>query len=816
MYTKFKFFFLSLSLALLIGLGVNDYLHAQTGCGTEPISEAELYQRFQTVGFIPGSAQTASNIQTSYSIPIKVFVITSGQVNNFPDPEFWVQEAIRWMNERTKSENFSFYLCGIENKENPSYFTLNISNSTPLVQLTDLYGDPQALNVFIVNELVGLNAVGVYGSRNGMVNNAIALSVGAYQDISVFAHEVGHFLGLAHTHENSIGQRSCSGQSQIVPRYRPDNSCLSTFCGGTTGSTSGDFIPDTNVDPYMPELGLYFCNQADCDDPCEITVPMAGCLPLETLIYFPPRDNIMSYYFRSCKTIFTPKQLELMKRMLDFGAGYAFLRDQILPTNQNVSGNFPSQGTIWYPYDPDGTTGTIVESLIPFPNLKMTIERNGVPCVSTTNSQGNYTICQSSSSGQNYLYGPNLNGETAPWSQAITGVTTSDLIQIQKYLLGQRGLNNYHLVAADADANEIISIDDIDRIRKVILGVTVDFSPLPNWRFIPYAGLFGWVPSSWLIHELVTEGTHDGTIKPFNSNWASFNNQLRNYNCTNCNTYFSKLEFTAPLRAAMNEKAWSFVGVKMGDINFSTNVASNSLRSTELSVSFAQDRGLRGNTKLNIRKGDYFNVLITGKPKDRGVKVAGYQFALQVNSSYANVIGVSPGEVRKFEPEGFAIELQEKGSIKTVWIGDDPIQLNGEKILFQIVLQAVEDVVRLEDVLQLDPESLVPEFVSDREELLNLELGFKVKSENSAFNLVKAFPNPTQDELNFELDCAEAGQIEVILSDVFGHQSRKVYPVEKGKNILPFGNTSSLLPGVLHYLITNNKMQLTGQVLKHK
>lgn len=803
---------------MLIGLGLNSYLQAQTGCGTEPISEAELYQRFQAVGFIPGSAHTASNIQTSYSIPVKVFVITSGGINNFPDPEFWVQGAIRWLNERTKSENFTFYLCGVENKENPSYYTIDATTTTPIVQLTDLYGEPQALNVFIIDQFVGKpGVVGLYGKRNGTVNNAIAVSVGAYQDISIFAHEVGHFLGLAHTFENSLGQRFCSGNTHIVPRFRPDNSCLATFCASMTGTTSGDLIPDTNIDPFIEQESLYFANQANCDDPYEITVgPIAGCLPQETLTYYPPRNNIMSYYFRSCKTIFTPKQLELMKRMLDFDAGYAFLRDQILPTNQSFSGNFPNTGTVWYPFDPDGTTGSAIESLFPFPNLKVTIERNGTPCTSTTNSQGNYTICQSSVSTQSYLYGPNLTGETAPWSQGVTGVTTADLLQIQKYLLGQRGLNNYHLVAADANADEVITNADIERIRSVILGVTSDFSPLPNWRFIPYAGLFDWVPSFWLTHEFITEGTHDGTTRPFNSNWASFNNQLRKYNCTNCPTYFSKLEFTAPFRAAMNEKAWSFVGVKMGDINLSTDVAANSLRSPIPSVSFSQEKGLRSDAKLNIRKGDYFTIMVTGKSKGKSVNVAGYQFALQIDPSFANIVGVSPGEVRKFEPEGFAIDLQQKGSIKTVWLGDDPISLNGEKTLFQVVLQAEEEVTRLEDFLQLDSESLVPEFVSDHDELINLELGFKVKSDNNTFDLVKAFPNPTQNELSFELNCTEAEQLEVNLSDTFGHRLRKVYTVEKGKNILPFGDISSLVPGVLHYSIISTKMQLTGQVLKHK
>lgn len=204
MFTRIKLFQLLLTPILFGVAGVSGALLAQTfSCGTAPVTETVLYQRYQAVGFIPGSAQTASNIQTSYNIPIKTFVITSGGVNNFPDPDFWMQEAIRWMNERTKNVNISFYLSGVENRENPTYFALNVNSPQSLIQLTDLYGDPQALNVFIVDAIVG--ASGFYVSRNGAVNNAVVISREASSQMHVLAHEVGHFLGLAHTFENSLG-----------------------------------------------------------------------------------------------------------------------------------------------------------------------------------------------------------------------------------------------------------------------------------------------------------------------------------------------------------------------------------------------------------------------------------------------------------------------------------------------------------------------------------------------------------------------------------------------------------------------------------
>jgi hypothetical protein len=221
------------SALLLIGLFLLN-LSALSGqnnfCGTPPISEQALAQRFAAVGFLPGSTQTASSIQTTYSIPIKtVLVRNAAGVNSFPDPRFWMEEAIRWMNERFKTQNISFYQCNYQVVDDANYVNLQPPS---LIQMTGLYGDAQALNVFIV-ENIATGADGVYQpGPNGSVNNAVALDLGSYKAVSNLAHEVGHFLGLVHTHEFTAGSIACS--SSIVPRYRSDNSCFSSFCSCIT------------------------------------------------------------------------------------------------------------------------------------------------------------------------------------------------------------------------------------------------------------------------------------------------------------------------------------------------------------------------------------------------------------------------------------------------------------------------------------------------------------------------------------------------------------------------------------------------------
>jgi hypothetical protein len=786
-------------------------------CGTPPISEQALMQRYQSVGFIPtpGSATVASSIQTTYSIPIKAILITDNGTNPFPDPEFWMHEAIRWMNERFKSQSISFYLCNFQPISDPARYNLT-NPGTGLLQLTDLYGDPQALNVFIVNDIVGPD-IGIYVTRNGNVNNAVAIDVGTVGSISTLAHEVGHFLGLVHTQENTVTNWNCSGVSYKIPRFTSSSTCTVSFCScnGQTCSAlnSGDMISDTPVDPFEASN----CVWENCGQVCNINF-QAPCLPLygQTLTYTPPHDNIMSYYAESCKSKFSPKQLELMKMMLDNGSGYAFLRDQILPVCSNA-GAFAANGQVLYMFDSDGTSGSAVETLIPFPGLKVRTDQNGFPCTTTTNATGTYNNCSVSSSGQNYSLGPDLAGETAAWVEPLTGVTTIDLIQIQKYLNLQIGFHNYHLIAADANWDGLIQADDITAIRDVILNIRPNFINTPAWRFVPQAMIFGDSPDTWLIKRNSNQGTSADRTDPFRNDWTNFDGQFRVY-CRTCGpNYFARPNFTALYKAASNTKLWSFVGIKTGDLNFSTAISLPPLRSPEISVNYSVVPELRGGeAKLSIKKGDNFSVQVTANPKGKALRILGYQMGLKINPLLAELTGVSPGEVRKFQGDQFALERQEKGVIKTLWMDNEPIRLNGEKTLFEVQLRALENIESLEALIALSSEALAPEFVSDEDEILAPQIGFKVKNEQVSIKSVRIFPNPTQSALSFELDFLNAGDASITLVDQYGNRMEQAFLAQKGKNTIAIEQTSKLLPGVLFYNIQQQGFVLSGQVVKIK
>jgi len=109
------------------------------------------------------------------------------------------------------------------------------------------------------------------------------------------AHELGHFLGLCHTHgvQESVLRLAVASEASSAPE-----ACLSS-CRG-----EGDGICDTPLDP-----GPLQCRY---DAACR-----TACTRGDT----PDPTNLMSYY-TSCRTRFTPEQVERMQHTLALRRGW--------------------------------------------------------------------------------------------------------------------------------------------------------------------------------------------------------------------------------------------------------------------------------------------------------------------------------------------------------------------------------------------------------------------------------------------------------------------------------------------------------------
>jgi hypothetical protein len=130
-----------------------------------------------------------------------------------------------------------------------------------------------------------------------------------------------------------------------------------------------------------------------------------------------------------------------------------------------------------------GTAGRIVvngsvmtENSVPVKDVSVSLE--GSEKTMMTGNTGTYNFADVTSGGS-YLVKPFKNDDH------INGISTLDLVMIQRHILGIERLNSpYKLIAADVNNDKNISAADLTELRKLILGISDKFNSNNSWRFV--------------------------------------------------------------------------------------------------------------------------------------------------------------------------------------------------------------------------------------------------------------------------------------------------------------------------------------------
>ncbi|MBK8110048.1 MAG: T9SS type A sorting domain-containing protein [Saprospiraceae bacterium] len=89
----------------------------------------------------------------------------------------------------------------------------------------------------------------------------------------------------------------------------------------------------------------------------------------------------------------------------------------------------------------------------------------------------------------NFAEVPFFNGyqlKAAKNDDILNGLSTLDLVLIQRHILGMKFLENpYDIIAADINKDKKVSASDLVNLRKLILGVDKVFANNDPWRFVP-------------------------------------------------------------------------------------------------------------------------------------------------------------------------------------------------------------------------------------------------------------------------------------------------------------------------------------------
>lgn len=389
--------------------------------------------------------------------------------------------------------------------------------------------------------------------------------------------------------------------------------------------------------------------------------------------------------------------------------------------------------------------------------LGVTVELGGTTMIPiNTNQSGTYTF-PSMPIGGNYEVKPGKNNDYR------NGVSTLDLVNIQKHLLGLKSLESpYKMIAADANDSKSITAIDLIELRKLILGI---YSELPNnssWRFVDKDYVFP---------------------DPFNP-WMQVWPESQTLN---------------PLSSGITRA--DFFGVKVGDVN-------NTVKANAQSII---PRG--SGEKLNLIIDDAKVVAGTSIeiPVYAGstYSIEGMQFSLDVDQSLTlkNVIA---GQM-DVTNENFAF-LNNK-TLTSSWNTAEGVQINDAQPLFTLVMD-VSKSVRLSEVVSIANAPTQSEAYTLDHDMLGLNLSFRGTENIVSFELLQNEPNPFSNKTTIGFMLPYNGQATLKVFDLAG---RKLIdqPVAglKGLNKVEISRGQLGAQGMVYYQVQFDGYTATKKML---
>ncbi|MEZ4961255.1 MAG: hypothetical protein R2830_15620 [Saprospiraceae bacterium] len=359
------------------------------------------------------------------------------------------------------------------------------------------------------------------------------------------------------------------------------------------------------------------------------------------------------------------------------------------------------------------------------------------------------------------VYSQNLPATVAPYknNDPLNGVTTFDIVLLNKHILGVQPLNSpYKIIAADVNNSKTVTTFDAVLIRQLILNIIQSFPNNTSWRFVPAGYVF------------------PNPGNPFDPPFPE----------------------TMTASSSGNPANLNFTGIKTGDLNGSVvpNFSSGPV-----------DRNLAGPYPFSLHDITYKTGEIFTLPfyADK-IPVLGWQFALAFEPDQAEFLQLVPGFVPK---ENFNLQEVGKGGLRTSWNSLTPF-LPGDEPAFSLVFKARTD-GRVSDWLHLDEEALPDEAYSENLRFMNVQLLFQAKKPGREYTLLyPARPNPFDETTALPFYLPEKGLVTFTFSDVSGKvvlTKKAIY--EKGVQSLVIN--AGDLPGPSLYIYSMETSWGNGQ-----
>ncbi|MEO7176657.1 MAG: T9SS type A sorting domain-containing protein [Saprospiraceae bacterium] len=380
---------------------------------------------------------------------------------------------------------------------------------------------------------------------------------------------------------------------------------------------------------------------------------------------------------------------------------------------------------------------------------------------SNTGTDGAYSF--------NYAYkGKNYTVVPAKDLQAGNGVSTHDLILIQKHILGIKPLSSpYKIIAADANNDKKVTSADLISIRKVILKKEDNFINNTSWRFVDKSYQF------------------NNPTKPLDENFKEV------YTINGLNGSMMDINFT---------------GVKIGDVNNSVNPTN----ATNVDTRGAGQPFAMLVDDQYIKAGDAFQVTFRA---GENTSLYGYQFTLGFDAAKMTLAGVNPNAAN-VDDANFNFNKMDEGQISTSWNADQAITVTEGEALFTVQFTATQD-MQLSDVLSINSKMTTAEAYRGDLEINPVTLDFRGNAVSTTdYALFQNKPNPFADFTLVSFNLPASMQASLKVYDLSGRMLKNVESTfHKGYNEVRIDRSELSANGVLYYTLETADYTATKKMI---
>ncbi|MBP6694329.1 MAG: T9SS type A sorting domain-containing protein [Saprospiraceae bacterium] len=331
------------------------------------------------------------------------------------------------------------------------------------------------------------------------------------------------------------------------------------------------------------------------------------------------------------------------------------------------------------------------------------------PLSKSTNLDGNF-VFSNLAKDNDYIVNPILNKDHD------NGVSTLDLVLIQRHILGIEFLNSpYKVIASDVTNDMKVNTLDLVELRKVILGVQDEFSNNNSWRFAE------------------TSQTMDPKF-PF-----PFIEKMK----------MSKLDYSIG--------GIDFIGVKVGDVNESVkmNAKSNEV-DTRSVTSLSQN-------KITGKAGEIVEVTIGSEEIQ---KLFGWQMSLYLPAEIGSFEDIYSNTLRLGE-DNVAWNQSDAGILNISWNSQNETDLVSDAITIKVKLNKDINNTQLLGLLDggLNPEIYTQEGNTVKAKPFRFTSSETVVEE---FELFQNVPNPFSGKTTIGFHLPQESDVTITVYDVTG------------------------------------------------